>query len=221
MNKKPKLKLDFCSYEAAKWSCLNLHHSKKVPRGKLVKIGVWEDNKFIGCIIYGLGATHNLSRILDMKKTEVCELVRVALGKHHNEVTKMIKISLKILSSNNPGLKAVISYADKDQGHNGGIYRGGNWEHIGMATDQHYALFGKKVHPKSVVMKYGTRSLKWIRENVDKDVSLIETKGKHRFVYYLDKKMRAKHKSNALTDQVRKGGAVPTSTLQTTKESKK
>lgn len=211
---KTELKLDFVGHDAAKWACLNLHYAKAVPKSKNVKIGVWEDEKFIGCIIFGLGANYNLSKIVGLKKTEVCELVRVALGKHKNPVTRMIKISLKMLKNKCPGLKAVISYADRDQGHEGGIYRGGNWLHIGYVTDEHYLFLGKKVHPRSVGKKYGTRSLKWLRENVDKNVRTVKTKGKHRFVYFLDKEMRAKHKGNASLDQREEGGSIPTGTLQ-------
>ena len=52
---KPELRLDFCSYQAAQYACRRWHYSKKIPVGKLVKIGVWEDGKFIGAIIFGDG----------------------------------------------------------------------------------------------------------------------------------------------------------------------
>ena len=51
------LRLDWCSYKAAKHAVMNWHYSKTMPIGKLVKIGVWEDDKFIGVVIFGLGAS--------------------------------------------------------------------------------------------------------------------------------------------------------------------
>jgi len=45
---KVELKLDWCSYQAAKYAVENWHYSKCMPVGKLVKIGVWEDKKYIG-----------------------------------------------------------------------------------------------------------------------------------------------------------------------------
>jgi hypothetical protein len=77
-----KLKLDWCSFDAAKYACKSWHYSKCVPAGKLVKIGVWENEKFIGCVLYGLGATPNLSKPYGLTMTECCELVRVALTTH-------------------------------------------------------------------------------------------------------------------------------------------
>ncbi len=215
VNSKSKLKLDWATYEAAKYSVMNWHYSRAMPSGKLVKIGVWENKKFIGTVIYGLGANMNLSKIIGLKCTEVCELVRVALDRHESPVTRIISISLSMLRKLCPGLKAVISYADKDQGHDGIIYRAGNWQHIGYATDEHYLINGIKKHPRTIGAKYGTRSLVWLKKNVDPNVKTIKTKGKHRFVYYLDR--RIKHKSNAFPDQGKEGGAIPTDTLQSHK----
>jgi hypothetical protein len=45
------LKLDWCSHEAAKYACEHWHYSKCVPKQKTVKIGVWENSVFIGCVI--------------------------------------------------------------------------------------------------------------------------------------------------------------------------
>lgn len=49
MNSKTDLKLDFCSYQAAKFACENFHYSKSTPAGKIIKIGVWENERFIEC----------------------------------------------------------------------------------------------------------------------------------------------------------------------------
>lgn len=44
------LKIDFCSHEGAKHACLYWHYARAMPVGKLVKIGVWENKKFIGAV---------------------------------------------------------------------------------------------------------------------------------------------------------------------------
>lgn len=191
------LKIDYCSHEAAKYACEKFHYSKCVPKSKLIKFGVWENQKWIGSIIYGLGANPKLSNILRLKDTECCELVRVALTKHTNPVSKMVAISLKMLKKSNPNLKAVISYADKDQGHEGGIYKASNWLHIGIATAEHISLFGKQTHPKTVYDRYGTSSIPWLQKNVDPNIKKIPTKGKHRYVYWLDKDKRKKEMERA------------------------
>ncbi|MEM7738704.1 MAG: protein Mom, partial [Deinococcota bacterium] len=97
LNPKPKLKLAWCSYEAAKYACENWHYSQSVPAGKLVKVGVWEDGKFIGCIIFSRGANNNIGKPYQLKQTEICELTRVALTQHKTPVSKMLAIALRML----------------------------------------------------------------------------------------------------------------------------
>lgn len=212
----PKLLIDWASYDAAKYAVMNWHYSKTMPAGKLVKFGVWENDTFIGCVIYGLGSNYNLSKIVGMKGNQVCELVRVALTGHVTPVTRIISITLKKLAMFVPGIEAVISYADKDQGHEGIIYKAGNWQRIGgLVTDEHYLLFGKRIHPRTCVARYGTRSIPWIKKNIDKNVEKIKTKGKIRYIYPLSK--RAKHRVDVLlSSNSRKGGSNPTRTLQKT-----
>ena len=213
---KPKLWIDWATHEAAKYAVMNWHYSKTMPKSKLVKFGVWENDIFIGAVIYGLGANCNLSKIIGMESNQVCELVRVALNKHEHAVTKIIAITINKLKIFCPGIEAIISYADRDQGHEGVIYQAGNWQKIGgLVTDEHYLLFGKKIHPKTVGDRYGTRSIPWIKKNVDPNIKKIKTKGKYRYIYPISK--RAKHRVDVLCNQQRKGGSSLTRTLQNPK----
>ena len=74
------LQLDFCSHEAAKHAVMRWHYRRAMPKAKLVRIGVWEDERFVGAIIYGLGANRHIARPFGLADTEACELVRVALA---------------------------------------------------------------------------------------------------------------------------------------------
>lgn len=153
------LKIDYCSFDSAKYAVLNWHYSQRMPAGKLVKYGVWEDEKFIGAVIYGRGANNNASKYFKLKQTECCELVRVALREHKAPVTKIVAITLRMLKKDNPGLQLVFSYADEtNQHHKGIIYRAGNWTYHGTRTtnkDAYYIINGKKVHGRSVRSKWG------------------------------------------------------------------
>ena len=204
--------LNWCSYEAAKYAVLNWHYSKAMPSGKAVKIGVWEYGKFIGCILFGLGANMNLSKLFGLKNTEVCELTRIALTKHKTPVSRLIRISLKMLKQSNPGLELVVSYADRDQGHEGKIYQASNFIKHGQSFDEHYLMFGKKCHPRSVNAKYGTRSIPRLLK-VDPSLTKIKTKGKIRYIYWL-KKRAAIVESAYQANQLEGGGVVPTAALQ-------
>lgn len=152
------LKLNYCSFQSARYAVMNWHYSKCMPAGKLVKIGVWENDIFKGAVIFGRGANNNLPKSLGMKVTECCELVRVALDKHETETTRIVAIALKLLKKSNPGLKIVFSYADQtNQGHKGIIYRAGNWKYHGIRKHKGYFLntrTGEYEHQRSLNSKY-------------------------------------------------------------------
>lgn len=155
-----KLKLAFCDHKAAKLAVQNWHYSKTMPAGKLVKIGVWENDLFVGVVIFGRGANNHLAQSLKCDVTECCELVRIALRKHETPVTKIVAIALKMLKRTNPGIKVVASYADKtNQQHQGIIYKAGNWQYHGIrtATNGHFLIDGKIVHNRSISSKFGSR----------------------------------------------------------------
>jgi len=58
------LRLDWCSHEAAKYAVEKWHYSRTMPVGKMVKIGVWEDSKFIGAVVFAQGNNQYQGRAL-------------------------------------------------------------------------------------------------------------------------------------------------------------
>jgi hypothetical protein len=183
-----------CSHDAAKHAVLNWHYSKVMPSGKLIKFGVWENERFVGAIIYGRGATPELGSPYGLDQTEVCELVRVALRDHATPVSQLIASTIKQLHATNTGLRLIVSFADTAQGHHGGIYQAGNWLYLGQSLHHRIKLNGKLIHPRSLGAKYGKggQSIPWLRKNVDPTAERVEVPGKHRYVYPLDKQMRRK-----------------------------
>lgn len=128
-----ELRLDWCSYEAAKFAVNNWHYSERMPIGKTRKVGVWENGDFIGVVIFSRGASPHLGDEFGLDQTEVCELTRIALDKHDNEVSRIGSIALKMLKNSNPGMKLVFSYADPYQDHSGTIYQAMNWYYVGAS----------------------------------------------------------------------------------------
>lgn len=189
-----ELKLDWCSHEAAKYAVEHWHYSKRMPATiqKPVKIGVWEDGQFVGAIIYASGASSSLSKPYGLRNAEVCELVRVALSSHKSAVSKIVAISLRMLKSQSPCLRLVVSFADPYHGHHGGIYQAGNWIFTGDSSDAtvYIAPNGRQYHGRNVGSytghdKYGVK--KYNRDVMTKE----ETRpGKHRYLYPLDDNMR-------------------------------
>jgi len=189
------LKIDWCDYKAAKYACENFHYSRSVPAGKLVKIGAWENDIFIGAVIFGRGANKSLGSPYGLTQTECCELVRVALTKHHSFVSEILSKAIKLLRECSPGIRLIVSYADIERGHTGRIYQSTNWIYSGKTGGEcMFIIHGKEMHPKSIHGRYGTGSqkLSWLQNYIDPNASFYITKGKHRYLMPLDKKMRKK-----------------------------
>lgn len=214
---KPNLKIDWCSREAAQFACKNWHYSQSLPSCKLVTIGVWEDARFIGTVIFSRGASPYLLTQYNLKMTEGCELTRVALDKHVHPVSRIIKIALKKLQELCPGLRLVVSFADPEQDHVGGIYQAGNWIYAGTSSPTiEYFINGRWQHVRNSYYK-----------KTDK-TPIRERRGKLRYLMPLDKDMRgqveklskpypkrvASIENDASGNQSEEGGANPTATLQ-------
>ena len=222
MSNKPVLKIDWATFEAAKFACENWHYSRCMPAGKLVKVGIWENDKFIGVVLFSRGANNTLGTPYGLVQTQCCELTRIALTKHESQVSRVMKLAFLFLKKNSPGLKLVISFADPEQGHHGGIYQATNWIYSGMTTPaDEYIVNGKRMHGRSMRASFGTHIGKAFIEKV-------LGSSKHRYLMPLDDDMRKqimplskpypkRVKKQDLEHPSELGGAIPTDTLQNMK----
>lgn len=191
---KTDLKINWCSYRAAKHAVLNWHYSKKMPRFKLVKLGVWESGVFKGAVVFGRGASPHLLKQYGLKQTEGCELVRVALREHETPVTRILSIAIKMLKKQSPGVRLIVSFADPYRNHIGGIYQGGNWIYTGLTKPEKGYINnnGEMVHNRVVsskgIVKMGTKYSRVPKPSDMKEI--LDLPGKHRYVYPLDSEMR-------------------------------
>lgn len=194
---KADLRVDWATHEAAKYACENWHYSRSIPVGKLVKVGVWESNKFIGCVIFSCGSAGVglIGPSLGVPSELVAELARVALTKHETPVTRIISICFIFIGRQCPGLRLIVSYADPMEGHIGGIYQGGNWIYTGRsAKDFAYIdTSGKRWHSRSVSDKgFKTRLGKKTSAPSPVGMKRIELTPKYKYVFPLDNEMRAR-----------------------------
>lgn len=162
MSSKPDLRLDFCSHEAAKYAVEKWHYSRRMPSTytKPVTIGVWENSKFIGTVIYSMSSAKDLGKQYGFSQFERCELIRVALRTGHiSEVSRVIAISIKLLKRQSPGITVIFSFADTAQNHHGGIYQAGGWKYLGKsAATSEYMINGRKWHGRAVAASFGKTS---------------------------------------------------------------
>ncbi len=174
------LAVDWCSHEAADYAVMTWHYSRTMPSGKLVKIGVWEDDLFIGAVLFGRGASPNLGKAYGLNQSQCCELVRVALDKHQAPVTQIVATSIRLLTRQSSGLRLIVSFADPLQGHVGRVYQAGNWIYAGQSAEvSEYYLDGRWRHTRSV----------WHDPRRPQSRARV-VGGKHRYLMPLDRGMR-------------------------------
>ena len=225
---KSALKLDWATYEAAKYACEHWHYSGCMPVGKLVKIGIWEDDKFIGVVLFGRGATYRLLQTYGLEQNGGCELVRIALTAHKAPVSRIMSIALRFLKRSNPELQMIVSFADPNQNHHGGIYQATNWIYAGYSIpggSLEYFYKGRWRHARSMREIWGNVGKEMAQKH---NVDCRKPSRKHRYLYPLNKQMRKQIlplakpypkrvqsiDADALPNHGREGGSIPTCTLQ-------
>lgn len=230
-NTKPVLKIDWATHAAVKYACENWHYSESVPVPPLVKIGVWENEKFIGVVVFSRGASASLMKPYNLTQYEGCELTRIALSKHITPVSKILSLALKFLKKNSPSLRLVVSFADPEEGHHGGIYQATNWIYAGQSSSsmKYIDKYGREWHSRQVSEKGYNIQQGNVRKTVKpSECKKIKCKGKHSYLMPLDDftKKRIQHLSKpypkragskanvAIPDQGIEGGATPTPALQ-------
>jgi hypothetical protein len=186
---KPDLRIDWAMHEAAKYACEHWHYSKCIPKSKLVKVGAWENEKFIGVVIFGYGATSTLGSPYGLTMLDCCELVRIALTNHKSPVSRILRLALLFLRKKCPQIKLIISFADTSQNHHGGIYQASNWIYTGKTQpttcweDPKGKLWhGRRASPSPNKQKQLVTS-EWTK---------VVQPGKHRYLMPLDDEMRAR-----------------------------
>jgi hypothetical protein len=190
---KADLRIDWATHEAAKYACENWHYSKSVPVPPLVKVGAWENGKFIGVVIFSRGANNNLLKPFSLTQTEGCELTRIALTQHIAPVSQIVRLAINFLRRNSPELRLIISFADPSVGHHGGVYQAGNWIYTGAQppTTEFIAPDGKQWHGR-MVSKDGRKKVQGLYRacwRVDQ-CKPVHKPGKHRYLMPLDAAMR-------------------------------
>jgi hypothetical protein len=187
-----ELQLRWASYAGVKYACERWHYSRCVPTGKLVRIGVWEDDEFRGVVVFSRGSAPLLGRRYDLDATEVCELTRIALRCHDAPVSRIISLALRMLRRSSPGIRLVLSFADPARDHHGGVYQASNWIYDGESDRSIEILMdGAWRHVRGAYHEAKERGV--IRDYGDAHVpgsNLRITRGKHRYLYPLDPELR-------------------------------
>lgn len=185
--------------EATRYACKNFHYAKAVPVCQYV-YNVWNDeDEWCGVIVYGGGANMHIAKPYNKWQGQVVELERVALnGKQgHGKTSEAVAMTMRALKKEAPWIDLLVSYADLDQEHIGILYQATNWIYTGLCNADTVGAFivhGKKMHPKTIYSKGWKQSLLWLKENIDSNAKEFVTKGKHKYIYPMNKRMRKRVK---------------------------
>jgi len=188
------MRLERASFKAIKFACLNFHYAKSVPVSQLA-FSVFNDSKeWCGVIIYSTGANPNIGNAFRLPQGGCIELVRVALNGKQDSTSKAVSISLLLLKKICPLVRLCISYADIDQSHTGIIYQASNWVYIGaidVDSKKNFSFLvnGKKTHRRTINSGNEIQNIEWVRKNLDRSAEIIYHKGKHKYIYPLEKSL--------------------------------
>jgi hypothetical protein len=231
MSDTPILKLDWCSHAAAKYAVEHWHYSRSLRIFPNIAIGAWEDGAFIGALVFARGATGNLGKPYGLTTLACVELIRVALRRHCTPVSRLLAIAVKLVQRKETGLRLLVSFADQNYGHHGGIYQAAGWLYTGE-TSRSYLYrtpTGKLLHGREVSAtgrkRYFGESRRVPKIDTCRKVAQLP---KHRYLYPLDAAMRAqilplaqpypKRATSILADaapvQGEESGAAPTVALR-------
>ena len=187
--------------EAVKYACLNFHYAKTVPSASYAYNVYNDKQEWCGTIVYGGGANKYIARPFGMVNGEVFELVRVALYGKQPCTSECVAASLRQLHKDAPQLKLIVSYADADQDHYGTIYQATNWIYLGLTDvgdSSAFIVFGKRMHRKSCYSRGWVQNEEWLKKNVDPNAKALITKGKRKYIFVFDKKLRKEWQKKAL-----------------------
>lgn len=163
-----------------------------------------KEEKLIGVVVYGQpvgrSAAASISDLVKIK--EVFELTRLFIhdGYGRNIESYCVAQSLKLVKKDFPQLKAIISYADGEQGHKGIIYQATGFQYQGnssLALMPNYSvsLEGPPyhwIHSRTISSTYGSHNVEHLKKKIGKTFWRKKESSKHRYVYFVCNKVEKK-----------------------------
>lgn len=183
-----------------KWSLCQVAYGIFYKTNKQSQFFEAEEEKFIGCIVFGQpvgrSAAESVSSLITIN--EVFELTRLFIfdGYGRNIESYSLCESLKLLKHDFPHIKAIITYADGEQGHKGTIYQACNFHYQGNSSlalmpNFSVSLVGppfKWTHSRTVSSTYGSHNVDILKKKIGHTFWRKKESTKHRYVYLMGDK---------------------------------
>lgn len=162
------------------------------------------EEKLIGCMVFGQpvgrGAAESVSKLI--KVDEVLELTRLFIhdGYGRNIESYSLMKGIELLKRDFPHIKAIITYADGEQGHKGTIYQACNFYYQGNSSlalmpNHSISLVGPPyqwIHSRTVSATYGSHNVEHLKKKIGKTFWRKKESSKHRYVYLMGNKKQKK-----------------------------
>ena len=162
--------------------------------------GLFRDGKFglpemIGAMLYAMPSMPSTAKKYNPINPDKCfELRRLVCidDTPTNTESYFIGQTFKWLKQNTD-IEVIVSFADEEYGHSGIIYKATNFEYLGTTSPSKKLIVdGKEYHSRSLNQldrPYG-RELKRRYDAGDENIYWKNTKFKHIYVYYFNKKIQ-------------------------------
>lgn len=130
-----RLPLEGREREIAKCCIETCHYAHSVPSGK---------THYFCCsgvfYAFSIPANRNISKFLLGSDNGVWELSRMWAPDSHkpNALTQGLAVAVSGLRCTQPGISALVSYADPNVGHEGYVYRAASWVYLGQCEEGRY-----------------------------------------------------------------------------------
>ena len=186
------------AFEAEPW-LLEKHYAKRLPM-IMFAFGLYEGDKLIGVVTYGLPGSPMVARGICGKEQEsiVVELNRLCLlDNDKNQASFLVANSMKLL----PKPTIVISYADTGQGHVGYVYQACNFIYLGLSVKRTNWNIKGQEHKHNRHLAQGM-TLELLKEKFKDNFYYSERSQKHRYVFICGNKYQKKQLNSLLKYEV-------------------
>ena len=150
------------------------YHYKGNARGVQILFGVWiENDSPLAAVVFGLPNARWKEPVVELTRLVRCDHTRLPL-------TKLVSAGCRELKKS--GHDLVISYADPQYGHHGGIYQAASWFYHGKQRKQIVAVrIGDEIiHRRTLNTRYGTSSSSKLKVILNReDIEPVHDQGKY------------------------------------------
>lgn len=179
-----------CSDTRAAKSILERHHYAGFGRPATAVYAAYLQDRVIAVAKLAPVVRVEVATSSGMDPSGVLELDRLCVVPEYqvkNLPSKFLSLMVKAVKKDLPSTSALVSFADPDQGHSGGVYRASNWTGVGTSAPsyEYVAEDGSRVHKKTLYNRARRLGMKE-REYADaKGYVRRPLPGRHKFVMVL------------------------------------